>query len=136
MSAGRIISFMESQSLVGPMSPSFGLSYLTEHEFVFMVQTTPTHFVVGTSTMWFSTNMQIWILAFGAQFRQGTVTFIGTPKGRNSFFEMWQRAKADPAWFSFLWRASETGILPQSELDLARGDITQEQYDQEFECFL
>jgi phage terminase large subunit len=66
--------------------------------------------------------------------RAGTVTFIGTPKGRNNFFEMWQRAKEDPKWFSFLWRASETGILPESELDLARGDMTSEQYEQEFEC--
>jgi hypothetical protein len=37
-------------------------------------------------------------------------------------------------WFSTRLRASETGILPQSELDAARQDMTPEQYDQEFEC--
>lgn len=66
--------------------------------------------------------------------RQGSATFIGTPKGRNSFYEIFERAKTDPDWFWFMLRASETKLLPQSELDAARQDMTQEQYDQEFEC--
>ncbi len=31
--------------------------------------------------------------------RQGTATFIGTPKGRNAFFDLFERAKTDPDWF-------------------------------------
>jgi phage terminase large subunit len=65
--------------------------------------------------------------------RQGWATFIGTPKGRNEFFDIYERAVADN-WFRVMLRASETGILPQSELDEARQDMTQEQYEQEFEC--
>jgi phage terminase large subunit len=65
--------------------------------------------------------------------RQGWATFIGTPKGRNEFFDIYERAVADN-WFRVMLRASETGILPQSELDEARLDMTQEQYEQEFEC--
>lgn len=67
--------------------------------------------------------------------RQGWATFIGTPKGRNEFWQVWDRAQRDEAnWFAMMLRASATGILPQSELDEARRDMTPEQYEQEFEC--
>jgi len=66
--------------------------------------------------------------------RQGWATFIGTPKGRNEFFEIYDRASVSSDWFSAMLRASETGILPQAELDDARQDMTPEQYEQEFEC--
>lgn len=67
--------------------------------------------------------------------RQGSATFIGTPKGRNAFHQMLERAQADPAnWFSFILKASETGLLRPEELEAARQDMTPEQYEQEFEC--
>lgn len=66
--------------------------------------------------------------------RQGWATFIGTPKGRNEFFEVFDRSQRDLAWFSAMLRASETGLLPEAELAAARADMTPEQYAQEFEC--
>lgn len=66
--------------------------------------------------------------------RQGWATFIGTPKGRNTFFDMYQRAQAGGDWYPLMLRASETQIVPQAELDAARRDMTPEQYEQEFEC--
>jgi hypothetical protein len=66
--------------------------------------------------------------------RRGSATFIGTPKGRNSFHELYERAAGDEDWFRFMLRASETGLLAESELAAARHDMTPEQYDQEFEC--
>lgn len=66
--------------------------------------------------------------------RLGSATFIGTPKGRNAFFDLFERAQSDPDWYPFFLPASQTGILPQSELDAARREMTPEQYDQEFEC--
>jgi hypothetical protein len=66
--------------------------------------------------------------------RQGSATFIGTPKGRNAFWEIYDRAKSDPDWFTFILPASETGILPDVELRAARAHMTAEQYAQEFEC--
>ena len=66
--------------------------------------------------------------------RLGGATFIGTPKGRNAFCEMFERAKVDADWFPFYLPASETQIIPQSELDAARREMTPEQYAQEFEC--
>jgi phage terminase large subunit len=64
----------------------------------------------------------------------GWATFIGTPKGRNVFFDMMQRAQGSSEWFSAVLKASETGILPAAELVDAARDMTPEQYAQEFEC--
>jgi len=66
--------------------------------------------------------------------RLGRATFIGTPKGRNAFFDIYSRAQVDPEWHHFMLKASQTEIVPQAELDSARKDMTPEQYEQEFEC--
>lgn len=66
--------------------------------------------------------------------RQGWATFIGTPKGRNAFYEIWDRAGSDAGWFRAMLRASETGLVPMSELDDLRKALTPEQYEQELEC--
>lgn len=66
--------------------------------------------------------------------RRGWAVFIGTPKGRNGFWEVWDRAGSEPDWFRLMLKASETGLLPQGELDDARRAMTPEQYAQEFEC--
>ena len=66
--------------------------------------------------------------------RQGWAVFIGTPKGRNAFWSVWDQAAANDRWFRLMLRASETGILPADELADAQGDMTPEQYAQEFEC--
>lgn len=66
--------------------------------------------------------------------RLGTASFIGTPKGKNAFYDLYDRAGSHPDWGRFILRASETNILQQSELDAARLDMTEEQYEQEFEC--
>jgi len=67
--------------------------------------------------------------------RQGWASFIGTPKGRNHFHEVAMQARNDPAnWFYQELKASETGVLLQTELDDAQRQMTPEQYAQEFEC--
>jgi phage terminase large subunit len=67
--------------------------------------------------------------------RQGWAVFIGTPKGRNAFWEVWERAKANPGgWFSLMLRASETGLISPAELAEASAEMTPEQVEQEFEC--
>lgn len=66
--------------------------------------------------------------------RQGRATFIGTPKGKNEFWEIYAAALKDPNWFTLMLRASETGILPHAELSDALKTIGPDRYDQEFEC--
>lgn len=66
--------------------------------------------------------------------RRGWATFIGTPKGRNEFFDLWEAAQGNPAWFRLMLRASETGLIAPDELLDAKRSMTPEQYEQEFEC--
>lgn len=66
--------------------------------------------------------------------REGWATFIGTPQGHNHFYELYQQAQQQAGWHTALYRADETGILPQDELDAARQVMAPEQYAQEFLC--
>ena len=66
--------------------------------------------------------------------RQGWALFLGTPAGKNQFYEVVQQAKADPTWFFAEFKASETGIIPEHELAAAKKDMTTDEYQQEYEC--
>lgn len=65
--------------------------------------------------------------------RKGWAVFIGTPKGHNAFWELFDRA-TEPEWFRLALRASETGILDSVELADAQKSMTADQYAQEYEC--
>jgi phage terminase large subunit len=66
--------------------------------------------------------------------RRGSLTIIGTPRGHNDFHKIWQQAQNDNDWFGLMLKASETGLVAQEELDSSRKMMTQEQYEQEYEC--
>lgn len=66
--------------------------------------------------------------------RGGWAIFIGTPKGHNAFYEVYQTSKASDDWLSMMLRASETGLIDPAELEAAKADMSDEQYRQEFEC--
>lgn len=66
--------------------------------------------------------------------RKGRATFVGTPKGKNDFWEVYQNAKDDPDWFCMMLKASETGVLDQVELYDARKVMGEDRFEQEFEC--
>lgn len=66
--------------------------------------------------------------------RKGRATFIGTPKGKNDFHDIWVNAKKDPEWFARMLKASESGIIDQDELDAALRVMGRDRYEQEFEC--
>lgn len=66
--------------------------------------------------------------------REGWALFLGTPNGRNQFYQIHEHAKADPTWFHALYKASETGILSVLELAEARKVMTADEYAQEYEC--
>jgi hypothetical protein len=66
--------------------------------------------------------------------RRGWATFIGTPKGHNQFWDIYNNATKDDSWYVKTLRASQTGLIPQEELDDARKMQTQDQYLAEWEC--
>jgi phage terminase large subunit len=66
--------------------------------------------------------------------RLGWAIFIGTPKGHNSFYDLYQYGQNDPEWYAASFRASETEIIPKKELDAARAIMSEDEFNQEFEC--
>ena len=62
--------------------------------------------------------------------------FIGTPRGKNSFYELhrYARDKTDPEWYTRILRASETGYVDQNELESARRTMSEDEFLQEYEC--
>ena len=66
--------------------------------------------------------------------RRGWATFIGTPKGHNQFWEIYNNATKDSGWYVKTLRASQTGLIPQEELDDAKKMQTEDQYLAEWEC--
>jgi len=66
--------------------------------------------------------------------REGWAVFIGTPKGHNGFYDIWRTAQASDSWYAASIKASLSGLLPNSELEDAKRGMTEDQYEQEFEC--
>lgn len=66
--------------------------------------------------------------------RKGTVLFLGTPKGRNYFHDLYLDVRNNEDWLVEIHRASETGILDPDELAAAKGAMSDDLYQQEFEC--
>jgi hypothetical protein len=66
--------------------------------------------------------------------RKGWCVFIGTPKGKNYFFELYQYAQKTEGWYSSLHKASETKILDDDELKAAKSIMSDDLFEQEFEC--
>jgi len=67
--------------------------------------------------------------------RAGWAAFAGTPRGKNTFYDLRQLAHAKTAeWELWELKASETGILTASELSDARAIMDEASYLREFEC--
>jgi phage terminase large subunit len=64
----------------------------------------------------------------------GWATFIGTPKGRNAFWRLWNDACGNPEWFTLMLKASDSGIIPEEELRDIRKGTPSHIYEQEYEC--
>jgi len=66
---------------------------------------------------------------------KGFMIMVGTPQSMNNiFYEYYQKAKADPKWFSYTAKASETRIIDDEELANALAVMGEAKYKQEFEC--
>jgi len=66
--------------------------------------------------------------------RGGWAIIIGTPKGRNQFWEVYENAKIADNWLCLTIRASESGLLPAGELAELQNELTEDAWRQEMEC--
>jgi hypothetical protein len=65
---------------------------------------------------------------------KGYAIWIGTPQGMNDFFRLYDTHKNDEEWYVRLLRASESNIIEPEELEDAKKTMSEDEYNQEFEC--
>lgn len=68
--------------------------------------------------------------------RKGWCVWIGTPKGRDAFYRVWQQGTTSDDWFTMRLPASQSGLLPAEELESAKKQMltSKGSYDREYEC--
>ena len=66
--------------------------------------------------------------------REGRALFIGTPRGHNHFYDLFQAAQGKSDWATFQFTTEEGGNVPRQELELATHDLDERTYRQEFQA--
>ena len=66
--------------------------------------------------------------------REGFMVAIGTPQGHNAFFDLYDYASHNEDWYAETFKASETDIISELELNEAKALMPDEVYESEFEC--
>jgi len=64
----------------------------------------------------------------------GYAIWIGTPKGKNEFFRLYEQGQTNPEWLSMLLTVEDTKLINQKELDDARQIMTEDEFNQEWFC--
>jgi hypothetical protein len=63
---------------------------------------------------------------------KGSAMFIGSPKGRNWFYDLWVQAGATEDWSAHQYTTIEGGQVDQEEIDAAKRDMDDRQFQQEY----
>jgi phage FluMu gp28-like protein len=64
----------------------------------------------------------------------GWVWLVGTPKGKNHFYQKYMQCQHLPDWQVSHLKASKSGVLPKFVLEEAKKAMTEKAFQQEFEC--
>lgn len=65
---------------------------------------------------------------------KGYAIWIGTPKGHNSFYDLYQTAQQDDKWLGLMLTVEDTGVIDQDELDDAKKVMSRDEFNQEWYC--
>jgi len=67
--------------------------------------------------------------------RQGGALFIGTPKGRNHFYDLYGKGvDRDDGWRAYQYTTIEGGNVAPSEIESAKADLDERTFTQEYEA--
>jgi len=66
--------------------------------------------------------------------RRGWAVFIGTPKGMNLFFELYQKALQKLKWYAKIFPVTETGVFTPEEIEEIKETMSEAQFRQEYMC--
>lgn len=64
----------------------------------------------------------------------GHALFIGTPKSMNWFYDLWLQAGITDDWASFQYTTLDGENVPEAEIEAARRDMGEREFEQEFEA--
>lgn len=64
--------------------------------------------------------------------RLGKLVLIGTPRGYNHLFEMYQLGRDNDDWFSIKVTTEQAGVIPQEEIEAAKDRMDSKMFEQEF----
>jgi len=67
---------------------------------------------------------------------KGSALFIGTPDGKNHFYDLWLQAGKDdyPEWEQFSYNSTDNPLLDPEEIEAARQSMSSQAFRQEFEA--
>lgn len=67
--------------------------------------------------------------------RKGSALFIGTPKGRNHFYDLWTRGiDGQESWEAFQYTTIQGGNVDAGEIEAAKNDLDERTFQQEYEA--
>jgi Terminase large subunit, T4likevirus-type, N-terminal len=66
--------------------------------------------------------------------KQGSALFIGTPRGHDHFYDLYQWAATQPHWERFQFTTEQGGNVSQDELQAATHELDERTYRQEFQA--
>jgi hypothetical protein len=66
--------------------------------------------------------------------RRGRALFVGTPRGHNHFYELFEAAQSLSDWATFRFTTKEGGNVSREELETAARELDERTYLQEFEA--
>lgn len=64
----------------------------------------------------------------------GTATFIGTPLGRNHFYDLYRAAFLSDDWSAYHFESTSNPYLPSAEVEIAKQTMPRDVFKQEFEA--
>jgi hypothetical protein len=64
----------------------------------------------------------------------GYAIWIGTPKGKNDFYRLYEKAKTDKDRVTLLMTVADTGLISDEELKIQRKNMSEDEFNQEFYC--
>jgi hypothetical protein len=66
--------------------------------------------------------------------RKGGALFIGTPRGYNHLYDLYNEVQEQPNWSTFQFTTEQGGNVPKAELESATHELDERTYRQEFQA--
>ena len=90
------------------------------------------HFLVMDETADIDSDCWYKVLRATLSDTRGHALFIGSPKGRNYFYDLWSQAHATEDWAAFQFTTLDGGNVDAEEIEAARRDLDERTFNAEY----